>query len=351
MELMMIRIWVIITSLLFFLLLTSSAYAGGLNEHELDVINAAKETYEYNGVKYKLEQKYIDKLINYLSQDHIDLTKEDKDTILEIAYNNIYTGIIEGYLKPIDGQDIKTDQNNNIGKSSDVSEKLNEPLESNGRNITSGNKITSLNDINTGNNITTDNITAGNDIDADKNITADNNIIDGNDIDDNKSITTNNNIIYDNDIEADKNITADSNKHANNDIIDNNYITAGDGIISYNEITVDNYTDTNNGISDIMNFFPFLDTINKTDTSGISSDVNLQDVTQYTEEDAKDFRSHTKGVNRSVVDRTDNNEKDAEKIVKNTGFNLNQTLYMTIGIAFITIIAIVFTIKNYLIRK
>lgn len=103
------KIIIVLLGVLVFALPTvNKAYAGSLNEYELEIIEAAKQEYEYSGAYYRAEDCYIDKLVEYFSQDDIDITKEDKDNILQWAYENIEKGVREGYLKPVgtyDGQD------------------------------------------------------------------------------------------------------------------------------------------------------------------------------------------------------------------------------------------------------
>ena len=90
------------------------AYAGNINEQEQALIEAACEVYEYDGYSYKADQKYIDKLIDYLSQDDIDITAEDKDLLIQIAYANIELGIKDGYLKPVDDLNKQEEQNSMV---------------------------------------------------------------------------------------------------------------------------------------------------------------------------------------------------------------------------------------------
>ena len=106
------KIMLFVVTLLLCFTIEEIAYAGNLNEQELAIIEAACEAYEYNGKKYRADQKYIDKLIDYLSQDNIDITAEDKDLLIQIAYANIELGIKDGYLHPIDDLSNQEEQNN-----------------------------------------------------------------------------------------------------------------------------------------------------------------------------------------------------------------------------------------------
>lgn len=95
------RYILVLGTLLLLLCSVETAYAGDLNQYEKTVIASAQEIYEYKGEQYKADQVYIDKLIEYLSRDDIDLTEADMGIILETAYNSIETGVDEGYLKPV----------------------------------------------------------------------------------------------------------------------------------------------------------------------------------------------------------------------------------------------------------
>lgn len=110
-----------------------TVYAESLNEHELAIIEAAKEVYEYNGKSYRVEQKYIDELIKYLSQDNIDVTAEDKEFIIQTAYNSIEIGIREGYLKPAENQDKQ--EEDEINSEADVTDTIRAVLESVGKDM------------------------------------------------------------------------------------------------------------------------------------------------------------------------------------------------------------------------
>lgn len=89
-------------AILFCLLPASTVYAGSLNEYEREIVAEAKKIYEYQGIRYHVPDRYINQLINYLSQDDVDITAEKRDEALTIAYDSIELGVQEGYLVPID---------------------------------------------------------------------------------------------------------------------------------------------------------------------------------------------------------------------------------------------------------
>lgn len=86
---------------------TEDAKAGSLNSYENEVISAAKLIYEYNGVEYKVDQVFINQLSEYLSSDGIDLTAEQRDEVMQLAFSNIEKGVTDGYLIPVEGEDTK----------------------------------------------------------------------------------------------------------------------------------------------------------------------------------------------------------------------------------------------------
>ena len=123
-----------LATVIFSLYMVDAAYAGDLNEHEQAIIEAAYESYEYKGKFYKADQKYIDKLVDYLSQDDIDITAGDKDIIIQIAYDNIELGVRDGYLKPIDDM-ITRGEHNDTGKEPNPEDTVKEILSSAGKDI------------------------------------------------------------------------------------------------------------------------------------------------------------------------------------------------------------------------
>lgn len=79
----------------------STVYAGSLNSYEKQVVAAAKKTYEYDGVKYRVASSYINQLMGYLTKDGVDLTAEQRDQAIQTAFANIENGVEGGYLIPI----------------------------------------------------------------------------------------------------------------------------------------------------------------------------------------------------------------------------------------------------------
>lgn len=96
------RVIFIITFVFCCLLPSASVYAGALNEYEQQVVAEAKKTYVYKGKEYRVSANYIDQLSDYLSQDDVDITAEQRDQALQSAYDSIEQGVLEGYLVPIE---------------------------------------------------------------------------------------------------------------------------------------------------------------------------------------------------------------------------------------------------------
>jgi hypothetical protein len=111
--------------ILIYISTASVAYAGTLNSYEQDVIAAAGRNFEYKGAEYRLDPAYIAKLENYLASDEVDLTKEQRDSILGSVNDYIQSGIDGGYLVPAgqkhqSGDSASSDSDNSsTGKVSD----------------------------------------------------------------------------------------------------------------------------------------------------------------------------------------------------------------------------------------
>ena len=76
------------------------AYAGSLNANEQELMSIIRGTYTYKGVTYRVKSQYIQVAQDYLMQDNIDCTDEQKQKALNTMYSSIQQGIDEGYLEP-----------------------------------------------------------------------------------------------------------------------------------------------------------------------------------------------------------------------------------------------------------
>jgi hypothetical protein len=92
----------VIALALCWLLPGSTVYAGSLNKYENQVIAEAKRTYIYKGKEYRVTDTYINQLVDYLSSEEVDITAEQRDAALRMAYDSIERGVQEGYLVPVE---------------------------------------------------------------------------------------------------------------------------------------------------------------------------------------------------------------------------------------------------------
>lgn len=86
--------------LMLMLSLRGPVYAGSLNANEQELMSIIRGTYTYKGVTYRVKSMYIQAAQDYLMQDNIDCTDEQKQKALNTMYSSIQQGIDEGYLEP-----------------------------------------------------------------------------------------------------------------------------------------------------------------------------------------------------------------------------------------------------------
>lgn len=87
------------------------AYAGSLNANEQELMGIISGTYTYNGVTYRVKPQYVQVARNYLMQDNIDCTDEQKQKAINQMYSSIQQGIDEGYLEPAYPQTVSAASN------------------------------------------------------------------------------------------------------------------------------------------------------------------------------------------------------------------------------------------------
>ena len=132
------KVMMIIVSFLLFTANYIVAYAGGLNQYESEIVDAAKDKFEWDGVSYQVEQSYINELIEYLMQDNIDITAEQRDKAISIMFSNVEQGVEAGYLMPVEvGK--STDGNGNVKESGNSEGSIKESGSSEGSIKESGN--------------------------------------------------------------------------------------------------------------------------------------------------------------------------------------------------------------------
>ena len=97
---------------------SATVQAGEINGNEASVISAAQGTFEYEGETYVAKQSYLDQLSAKLSQDDVDLTAQQASEAIAEIYNNVATGVKEGYLEKVTGgdQSTVTGEENSPGK-------------------------------------------------------------------------------------------------------------------------------------------------------------------------------------------------------------------------------------------
>ncbi len=115
--------FLVLGTLIILLMTNSIAFGETLNTYEKEIIEVAKGQFEYNGLIYKVDQDYIDQLIEYLSAEGIDLTEEQKEEIITKVYSEIATGVKEGYLVPVE-KPSKTEKTTEIPAETKVSPPL-----------------------------------------------------------------------------------------------------------------------------------------------------------------------------------------------------------------------------------
>lgn len=77
--------------------------AGGLNGPESGLVGVARGTFYYNGQTYVVASDMLNQGINYLCQDGVDLTQEQANKVLGMAYGMVGEGVARGYLIPVGG--------------------------------------------------------------------------------------------------------------------------------------------------------------------------------------------------------------------------------------------------------
>lgn len=91
-------------------------HAGTINGNEKEVISAASGVFEYDGVFYKAKAGYVAALKAKLSEDNIDLTAEQSQKAIAAIYANVGTGVVRGYLIPVNGTKKENNQKKSKGK-------------------------------------------------------------------------------------------------------------------------------------------------------------------------------------------------------------------------------------------
>ena len=99
------RRFILAAGILNLLALGEPAYAGSLNANEQELMAIIRGTYTYKGVTYRVKAEYIRVAEDYLLQDDVDCTDEQKQKALDTMYSSIQQGIDEGYLEAVNPQE------------------------------------------------------------------------------------------------------------------------------------------------------------------------------------------------------------------------------------------------------
>ena len=99
------RRFILAAGILNLLALGEPAYAGSLNANEQELMAIIRGTYTYKGVTYRVKAEYIRVAEDYLLQDDVDCTEEQKQKALDTMYSSIQQGIDEGYLEAVNPQE------------------------------------------------------------------------------------------------------------------------------------------------------------------------------------------------------------------------------------------------------
>ena len=83
------------------LLMTTTVYAGDINENEQRIVSVIYGQFEQDGIIYEVRQEYIDSAIDYLTRDEYNLTAAQADYVISEIYENVRTGVESGYLREV----------------------------------------------------------------------------------------------------------------------------------------------------------------------------------------------------------------------------------------------------------
>lgn len=97
--------FILAAGILSLLALGEPVYAGSLNANEQELMAIIRGTYTYKGVTYRVKAEYIRVAEDYLLQDDVDCTDEQKQKALDTMYSSIQQGIDEGYLEAVNPQE------------------------------------------------------------------------------------------------------------------------------------------------------------------------------------------------------------------------------------------------------
>ena len=86
---------------IFFIATGMTVLAGSINEHEQRILDTVSTPVTYKGKEYIAKEQYVTRLVAYMNQDNVDLTKEQADTAIKKFIDSIEFGIKEGYMEEV----------------------------------------------------------------------------------------------------------------------------------------------------------------------------------------------------------------------------------------------------------
>ncbi len=90
-------------------IISSSAYAGEINSAEQQILDAASQSFEYNGTTYVIKGTYIDKGTSKLASDDMDLSDAEAKAYAAQISSSRAELVEQGYCKEVSGSDATPD--------------------------------------------------------------------------------------------------------------------------------------------------------------------------------------------------------------------------------------------------
>ncbi len=94
--------------------------ASGINSEEQAIVDRIRAGYTVDGIQYYVGSQYINQGVNYLSRDDVNITAEQRASILAKLEEMAPQGVIQGYLKPV----VADDHASEIIKDQDLAESV-----------------------------------------------------------------------------------------------------------------------------------------------------------------------------------------------------------------------------------
>jgi len=127
---------------IFFIATGMTVLAGSINEHEQRILDTVSTPVTYKGKEYIAKEQYVTRLVAYMNQDNVDLTKEQADTAIKKFIDSIEFGIKEGYMEEVksdSGEKGKTPKKDGKDKGENTNSENTNSENTNSGNTNSGN--------------------------------------------------------------------------------------------------------------------------------------------------------------------------------------------------------------------